>query len=89
MVKIEVECESPSQAAEARDEGADVVLLDNMTLQQLSESVHLVSGSAVTEASGGISLETVRAIAETGVDCISVGALTHSAPALALHLEIR
>ena len=86
-VKVEVECESIGQVRAALDAGADVIMLDNMTLEQLSEAVKLVDGRAVTEASGGVTLGTVRQIAETGVDWISVGALTHSAPALDLALD--
>ena len=72
------------QAAAA---GADIILLDNMTLAQLSEAVRLVGGQAKTEASGGVNLQTVRAIAETGVDFISVGAITHSARAVDIALD--
>ncbi len=87
MTRIEVECESLAQAQEAHAAGADVILLDNMEPEQLA-ACHRALPDAVLEASGGVSLETVRAIAESGVDIISVGALTHSAPALALHMEI-
>jgi nicotinate-nucleotide pyrophosphorylase (carboxylating) len=80
MVKIEVEVESLQQLEEALAARADVVLLDNMTPAQLRRCVEIVAGRAVIEASGGITLETVRAVAETGVDLISSGALTHSAP---------
>ena len=86
-VKVEVECESLGQVRAALDAGADVIMLDNMTLTELREAVSLIDGRAVTEASGGVSLTTVRQIAETGVDWISVGALTHSAPALDLALD--
>ena len=67
--------------------GAESVLLDNMTIAQLRESVAIANGHAVTEASGGVKLSTVRGIAETGVDRISIGALTHSAPAMDLALD--
>jgi nicotinate-nucleotide pyrophosphorylase (carboxylating) len=67
--------------------GADVILLDNMPPNVLAECVRLVAGRAILEASGGVTLATVRAIAETGVDWISVGALTHSAPAMDLALD--
>jgi nicotinate-nucleotide pyrophosphorylase (carboxylating) len=77
-LKIEVEVRSQEEVAEAIAAGADILLLDNMDLEQLRAAVDLVDGRAVTEASGGINLETIRAIAETGVDLISVGALTHS-----------
>jgi len=86
-IKVEVECETLDQVKTAIDAGADVIMLDNMSLVELREAVKLVDGSAVTEASGGVTLETVRRIADTGVDWISVGALTHSAPALDLALD--
>ena len=68
--------------------GAQSILLDNMTLDELREASERAKGRAETEASGGVNLETVRAIAETGVDWISVGALTHSSPALDLSLRM-
>jgi nicotinate-nucleotide pyrophosphorylase (carboxylating) len=86
-IKVEVECETLEQVEIAIDAGADVVMLDNMALTDLREAVKMVDGRAVTEASGGVTLDTVRKIAETGVDWISVGALTHSAPALDLALD--
>ncbi len=86
-IKVEVECDDLSQVRSALDAGADVIMLDNMRLAELREAVRLVDGRAVTEASGGVTLDTVRSIAETGVDWISVGALTHSAPALDLALD--
>jgi nicotinate-nucleotide pyrophosphorylase (carboxylating) len=85
--KVEVECDRLDQVQAALDASADIVMLDNMTTEQMSDAVRLVAGRAITEASGGVNLETVRAIAETGVDWISVGALTHSAPALDLALD--
>lgn len=85
--QIEVECETPEQVRAAIDAGAHIVLLDNMTLEKLRESVRIAKGRVKTEASGGVNLSTVRTIAETGVDSISVGALTHSAPALNLALD--
>ena len=84
---LEVECESPEQVQAAIDAGAHIVLLDNMPLEMLAESVRVASGRVKTEASGGVRLDTVRAIAETGVDWISIGALTHSPPALDLALD--
>ncbi|MEM1139193.1 MAG: carboxylating nicotinate-nucleotide diphosphorylase, partial [Pseudomonadota bacterium] len=81
-VTLEVEADTLEQASEAADQGADVILLDNMDLETLRAAVSRIAGRAITEASGGVSLETVRAIAETGVDVISVGALTHSARVL-------
>jgi nicotinate-nucleotide pyrophosphorylase (carboxylating) len=88
LVKIEVEVEDPGQLREALDGGADAILLDNMDPATLREAVSISAGRAVLEASGGVTLESVAAIAETGVDYISVGALTHSAPALDLGLDI-
>lgn len=85
---IEVEAETLAQVAEALDAGADIVLLDNMTLDELREAVALTAGRARLEASGGVDLGTVRAIAETGVDYVSAGMLTHSAPALDVSLEV-
>ena len=85
---VEVECESLAQVGEALDAGVDAILLDNMTLAELREAVALNAGRARLEASGGVSLDTIRDIAETGVDEISVGALTHSAPALDVSLEL-
>ncbi len=88
LVKIEIEVDTLDQLNEVLKEGADVVLLDNMTPAQLREAVTRVSGQMLTEASGGVNLETVAAIAESGVDMISVGALTHSAKVLDLGLDI-
>ncbi len=87
-VKIEVECDTLQQVEAAVASRADIILLDNMTPQQLREAVGIIGGRAVSEASGGVNLDTVRAIAESGVDIISVGALTHSARALDLGLDI-
>jgi nicotinate-nucleotide pyrophosphorylase (carboxylating) len=84
---IEVECERPEQVKTAIDSGAHIVLLDNMPLDLLRESVRIAGGRVKTEASGGVNLSNVRAIAETGVNWISVGALTHSPPALNLALD--
>jgi len=86
-VKIEVECDCLQQVVDAVEAGADIVLLDNMRLDQLSESVDVTRGRAILEASGGVTLSTVRGIAETGVDWISVGALTHSPKSLDLALD--
>ena len=82
LVKVEVEVDTLDQLREAMTAGPDAVLLDNMAPAMLREAVAIVAGRAVTEASGGVSLETVAAIAETGVERISVGAITHSAPVL-------
>ena len=85
---VEVECDTLEQLQEALAAGAEAILLDNMSLDELRQAVALTDGRARLEASGGVTLETVRAIAETGVDEISVGALTHSAPALDVSLEL-
>jgi len=87
LVKIEVEVDTLDQLDEALHFFIDAVLLDNMDVATLKQAVALVNRRVVTEASGGVTLETVRKIAETGVDLISVGALTHSAPVLDLALE--
>ncbi|MGD0017525.1 MAG: carboxylating nicotinate-nucleotide diphosphorylase [Verrucomicrobiia bacterium] len=87
-VPIIIEADTLEQVEEAIVAGADHILLDNMTSDELREAVKLVAGRAKTEASGGVRLANVRAIAETGVDYISVGALTHSAPAVDFSLEL-
>ncbi len=88
MVRVEIEVDRLDQLAEALDAGADAVLLDNMTVPMLTEAVAMARGRAVTEASGRINLDTVAAVAATGVDLISSGAITHSAPILDLGLDI-
>jgi nicotinate-nucleotide pyrophosphorylase (carboxylating) len=85
--KVEVECDRIEQVSAAVDAGADIILLDNMRPDEMARCVELVAGRAITEASGGVRLETVREIALAGVDWISVGAITHSAPALDLALD--
>jgi nicotinate-nucleotide pyrophosphorylase (carboxylating) len=85
--RVEVECDTRAQVVAALEAGADVVMLDNMTPDEMRACVALCEGKAITEASGGVRLDTVRAIAETGVHWISVGALTHSPPALDLALD--
>jgi nicotinate-nucleotide pyrophosphorylase (carboxylating) len=85
-VTIEVECRTSSEIQDALDAGVTRILLDNMPPEDLRRAVELVAGRAELEASGGVTLDTVREIAETGVDYISVGALTHSAPALDVSL---
>lgn len=87
-LKIEIEVRTPQEAAEAAEAGADIIMLDNMSLEDMRQSVQLVQGRALIEASGGITLDKVRAIAETGVDMISIGALTHSVKALDISLEL-
>jgi nicotinate-nucleotide pyrophosphorylase (carboxylating) len=84
---IQIECDTVKQAKAAIAAGADALLLDNMSTSALRECVALAKGKCWTEASGGVTLATVRAIAETGVDRISIGALTHSAPSLDLALD--
>jgi len=84
---IEVECDTLDQVAEAVAAGADIVLLDNMPPELLRRAVALVAGRAKTEASGGVTLDTIRAIAETGVDYVSVGRITQSAPAVDIGLD--
>lgn len=84
---VQIECDHLPQVQAAVDAGADGVLLDNMSLDMLRDAVAIAAGRVLTEASGGVTLETVRALAETGVDRISVGALTHSARALNLALD--
>jgi nicotinate-nucleotide pyrophosphorylase (carboxylating) len=87
LVKVECEVDSLKQLAEALDAGPDVVMLDNFSLKNLRVAVGMAAGRVVLEASGGVTLETVRDIAETGVDVISVGALTHSASVLDIGLD--
>jgi nicotinate-nucleotide pyrophosphorylase (carboxylating) len=88
MLKLEVEVETLAQLDEALALGVDAVLLDNMDLETLREAVRRARGRALTEASGGIRPDTVRAVAETGVDLVSIGWLTHSAPALDVALDV-
>ncbi|WP_269714117.1 carboxylating nicotinate-nucleotide diphosphorylase [Caulobacter sp. NIBR2454] len=87
LMKVEVEIDRLDQLEDALAHGPDVVMLDNFTLDDLRAAVSQAKGRAVLEASGGVNLSTVRAIAETGVDVISVGALTHSAPVLDIGLD--
>jgi nicotinate-nucleotide pyrophosphorylase (carboxylating) len=86
-LKVEVEADNIEQVAQAAEAGADIILLDNMSIPQLMAAVELVGGRAQTEASGGINLSNVRQVAESGVDLISVGALTHSARSVDLGLD--
>ena len=87
-LRVEVEVTSVAEAMEALDAGAELLLLDNMPPEEMRRVVQQNGGRALIEASGGITLETVRAVAETGVDLISVGALTHSAPALDISMDL-
>ncbi|MFB3880052.1 MAG: carboxylating nicotinate-nucleotide diphosphorylase [Armatimonadota bacterium] len=88
LLKVEVEVQTLDEVAEAIAAGADMILLDNMDLDGIRAAVARVAGRCPIEVSGGVTLESVRSLAETGVDYISVGKLTHSAPALDLSLEI-
>jgi nicotinate-nucleotide pyrophosphorylase (carboxylating) len=86
---VEVEVDSLAELASALDAGADLVLLDNMSPELMREAVRLTAGRARLEASGGLTLEGARAAADTGVDYLAVGALTHSAPVLDIGLDLR
>ena len=87
-IKVEVEVENLDEVKEALDAGAEILLLDNMGLKEMAQAVDMARGRAVTEASGGINLDTLKAVAETGVDLISSGALTHSSKALDISLDL-
>lgn len=88
--KIEIEVDTLKQVEEVlKCGGVDVIMLDNMDVKTLKKAIDMIKGRFITEASGGITLETIRAVAETGVDYISVGALTHSAPSLDIGLDIK
>ena len=87
LTKIEVEADRLDQVAEALEGGADMILLDNMTLDMLREAVKMAAGRVPLEASGGVNLETIHGIAQTGVDYISVGRITQSAPAVDIGLD--
>lgn len=88
MARVEVECADLKQVQAALDAGADVIMLDNMGTKEMAEAVRLINKRAWVEASGGITLERLREVAEAGVDFISVGALTHSAPAVDFNMKI-
>ena len=88
MVKIEVEVENEKEVLEALEAGADVIMLDNMDPEEMAKMVKLIDKKAVVEASGNVNLNTVEAIAKTGVDVISVGALTHSVTSLDISLDL-
>ena len=87
-MRIEVEVDTYEQCEAAAAGGADVILLDNMTPAEMARCVKMIAGRALTEASGGITLENARAIAESGVDIMSSGALTHSAKSLDISLDV-
>ncbi len=88
MARVEVECSDLKQVREAIDAGAEVIMLDNMDTQGMAEAVKLINKRAWVEASGGITIERLREVAQAGVDFISVGALTHSAPAVDFNMKI-
>ena len=88
-LEVEVEADTLDEVRQALDAGADIILLDNMNDERMRKAVKLVAGAARLEASGGITLERIAAVAATGVDYISVGALTHSVPAIDIGMEIR
>jgi nicotinate-nucleotide pyrophosphorylase (carboxylating) len=85
---VEIEVGNIGEAVEALDAGADIIMLDNMAVGEMKKMVELTRGRTVIEASGGITLDNVRQVAETGVDLISIGAITHSVKALDLSLEL-
>ena len=87
-IKVEVEVESLAELREAVEAGAHIIMLDNMSVDLMRQAMDIVAGRAVVEASGGITMETVRAVAETGVDLISIGSLTHSTAALDISLDL-
>jgi nicotinate-nucleotide pyrophosphorylase (carboxylating) len=87
-LKIEVETENIDQVREAISAGAEIIMLDNMGIETMKEAVRLINGKALIEASGGINLSNVRQVAETGVDLISLGAITHSARSMDISMEI-
>jgi nicotinate-nucleotide pyrophosphorylase (carboxylating) len=88
-IAVEVEVDTVDDALIALESGADLILLDNMDVPSLREAVEKVAGRARLEASGGLTLDQARAVAETGVDYFAVGALTHSAPVLDIALDLR
>ncbi len=86
-IRVEVEAENLAQVQECLDCQADIIMLDNMSSDIMRQAVQLINGQALVEASGGVNLETVRGVAETGVDIISVGRLTHSAPSSDISMD--
>jgi nicotinate-nucleotide pyrophosphorylase (carboxylating) len=87
-IKVEVEVTNLEELQEALEAGAHIIMLDNMSLDAMRQGVDVVNGRAILEASGGINMETARAVAETGVDLISIGGLTHSVKALDISLDL-
>jgi len=88
MTPIEVECTDLEQVKEALSAGADFIMLDNVSVEKMAEAVRVINGKAKVEASGGITLDTLRQVADTGVDFISLGALTHSAPSVDFNMKV-
>jgi nicotinate-nucleotide pyrophosphorylase (carboxylating) len=86
--KIEIECDTLAQVKEAIEEGVDIIMLDNMSIGEIKEAIQIINNRAIIEVSGGVNLENIRDIAKTGVDIISVGRLTHSAPAVDIGLDM-
>ncbi len=89
LSKVEVEVQGLSQVEEAIEAGADIILLDNMSIDDLQKAVVIIKGRALVEISGGVSIDRIAELADLGADFISVGGLTHSAPAADLHLELQ
>ena len=87
-IKVEVEVETLDQVQQALDAGAHIIMLDNMSVELMTQAMAGIGDRAVVEASGGITYDTVRAVAETGVDLISIGGLTHSVTALDISLDL-
>ena len=87
-IKVEVEVETMEQVAEALEAGAHIIMLDNMSVPEMADAMLVIGDQAIVEASGGITYDTVRAVAETGVDLISIGGLTHSVDALGISLDL-
>jgi nicotinate-nucleotide pyrophosphorylase (carboxylating) len=87
-IRVEVECDTEEQVAQALESGVDIIMLDNMTVEQMRAMVSLINGKALVEASGNITEDTIVGVAETGVDLISVGKLTHSIKSLDIGLDI-
>jgi len=86
-IRIEVETDTLAQVQECLESGVDIIMLDNMSPEMMAEAVEIIGGRAIIEASGGITIDTVEAVAKTGVDIISIGALTHSAPACDIGMD--
>ncbi|MFQ3574412.1 MAG: carboxylating nicotinate-nucleotide diphosphorylase, partial [Thermodesulfovibrionales bacterium] len=89
LLRIEVETKSIDEVKEALESGVDVIMLDNMTIDQMAEAVRFISKRAIVEASGGVTIQNIRDIAKTGVDIISIGALTHSVKAVDISMKIQ